>query len=284
MGSLDDLCRWAEADFHLDFTDEDLVMSLAANAIATGVWRNNTEVENIHAGCYKRPGMREPRGLSDAEMMLGNIETARLIRDAFEAEANGSPHLWWQAVEQGLFDYDRPYPTASRTPLTAHVTKKVLAQNTRMVKKQMNWMMMAEDLVGRERFLRGVALCALDHTHYGTPMWDDTVDAWVEETIDRLHGLRRDRSEDPTGEPWRPNDEVVAMMRTDPTGLDVEVIEACLHSGLWGASGGDARWHQRHCGQPSHHPSSEVVSFTGMFASLAGLPQAWLYALATRPR
>jgi hypothetical protein len=125
----EELLGWARDSFHVDLSDRDVALSLAANAIQVGAWRNNSEVEDIPAGAYKRPGQQTPRGLSAAEMMVGNIETARLIRDYL---ATGDP-FWYLAIEGDLSDFDRPY---AGTPLTDHVTKKVLAQHRKKGKAQ----------------------------------------------------------------------------------------------------------------------------------------------------
>lgn len=280
MGSLDELHRWADETYHVDFADDEMVLDLAANAITNGVWRNSTEIENIHAAIYKRPGMKEPRGLSDAEMMVGNIETSRLIRRALVEE---DYLTWWQIAEAGLFDYDRPY---AGTPLTAHVTKKVLTENTKKVRAQMNWMMLVDDLVGRERFLRGTALCALSYPHYGTPMWGDTIDEWVDqfdEAAAEQAEMRATGEDDLVFGP-RPSREVVETMRTDPTLLGLDVIESCLNWGLHGAPFGRLRWHSRKCGDPGHSATAEVTRFKGIFASITGLPEMWMYAVADLPR
>lgn len=70
-GTFEELTDWANDNFHVDLTDRDTVLNFAANSIQRGAWRNNSEVEGIHAGAYKRPGQKTPRGLSDAEMMVG---------------------------------------------------------------------------------------------------------------------------------------------------------------------------------------------------------------------
>ncbi len=105
-------------------------------------------------------------------MMIGNIETAETVR----RHLTTGDRWWYLDIEADLFDYDRPY---AGTPLTEHVTKKVLAAHTRQVKKNLWLFHLVENLVGRDRFLLGLALAALSHAHWGTPLWPAQVDAWV---------------------------------------------------------------------------------------------------------
>lgn len=253
-GSVEELLVWGSDTFHVELTNPDVVLHLAANAIQLGAWRNNSELENIHAGAYKRPGQKIPRGLSDAEMMVGNIETACLIRDHL---ATGDP-FWYLAIEGDLFDFDRPY---AGTPLTDHVTKKVLAQHRKQVKHNLWLFRRVERLIGWDRFLLGLAICDLaDGIHWGSPLWPTQVDTWAETT-------------DPA-----PAASLVATLRTDPTKAALDDIDHAISTGL-GFAHGREQWHQAHCGNPDHAHDPALRPFLGMYASVMGIPQPWLYAL-----
>lgn len=253
-GTVAELIDWADAAYHVDLTDHDIVLNLAAIAVHEGAWRNNSEIEEIHAGAYKRPGQKEPRGLSDAEMMIGNIETTKLFRTHL---ATGS--YWWYDVEDALFDFDRPY---AGTPLTDHVTKKVLHQHRKQVQRNLWLYTRAEQTVGWDRFLLGTALCGLTHTHWGSPLWETQVDAWAAQA-------------DP-----HPPAELIDGLKTDPSLLHPDDIATALRSGL-GFAPGREHWHEQHCGNPNHRlvDDGHVAVFLGMAASFLGIPQTWLYAV-----
>src|SRR5688572_31053910 len=50
MGTLDELHHWADRNHHVDLTDTDTVLSLAANSVVEGAWRNDSMIEGIHGG------------------------------------------------------------------------------------------------------------------------------------------------------------------------------------------------------------------------------------------
>lgn len=279
MGSTEELIAWADRDLHLDFTDRDLVLDLAAYAVMTGVWRNSSEIENIHAGMYKRPGMKKPRGLRDSEMFVGNIETARLIRRHLATRDPG----WFIAAEKDMFAYDRAY---AGTPLTEHVTKKVLNENSKMVRHNMDLTAAVAEVIGMDRFLLGTALCAAVRGRYPSPVWSCTVDAWLARTKDP--GASFDRLPQPLAGPENRDrlDAFVATLKADPASIDLPTLQAALGCGLWGSRGGLPLWHQEHCEDPAHRLSAEVVQFLGGFLGgfdLYGLPLMWRYAAVHVP-
>jgi hypothetical protein len=264
-GTVEELLRWAEQDHHVDLANRELVLTLAANAITNGAWRNNSEIEDIHAGGYKRPGMKKPRGLRDAEMMVASIETSRLVRAVLAADDD---EFWSIDAADAITDPDRPL---AGTPLSEHVTKKVLRENRKQVDTNLARIHGIYDLVGRERFLLGAALCALAYCHYGTPMWSSTIDSWTEETGSWL----KDGTEPPSAA-------VIEAIREDPTTVQLDVLQEALGTGLWGAARGRRRWHQDQCGDGRHRPSEELRSFLGIMHSITGVPLQWQYAAAVR--
>lgn len=254
-GSVEELVRWGREWFHVDLTDRDVVASLAANSVQRGGWRNNSELEDIHAGAYKRPGQKAPRGLSDAEMMRGNIETAQIIR----THLLKGGEWWYLDAQDDLFDFDRPY---AGTPLTAHVTKKVLEQHRRQVKNNLWLFRCVERVVGWDRFLLGLALSDLaDGIYFGSPLWPAQVDAWSD-------------AADPA-----PERDVVEGLKDDPTTVPLDDLDAAIGSGI-GFARGEERWHEEHCGDPAHRGGQEIASFLGLYSSLMGMPQSWVYATA----
>jgi hypothetical protein len=262
-GTVEELQRWAEQDHHVDLADHELVLTLAANAITNGAWRNESEIEDIHAGAYKRPGMKKPRGLSDAEMMVASIETSRLVRAALAADDD---EFWSIEASDAITDPDRPL---AGTPLSEHITKKVLKENRRQIDTNLGRIHGIYDLVGRERFLLGAALCGLAKCHYGTPMWSSTIDSWTEETGAWL----KDGTEPPSAA-------TIEAIREDPTMVELAVLEEALGTGLWGAARGRRRWHQDQCGEGRHHLSDELRSFLGAWHGISGVPQQWMHAAA----
>lgn len=262
-GTVEELQRWSRQDHHVDLADHELVLTLAANAITNGAWRNESEIENIHAGAYKRPGMKKPRGLRDAEMMVASIETSRLVRAALAADDD---EFWSINASDAIADPDR---TLAGTPLGEHVTKKVLTENRKQIDTNLARIHGIYDLVGRERFLLGMALCGLAKCHYGTPMWSSTIDSWVEETGSWL----KDGTEPPSAA-------VIEAIREDPTTVELDVLEEALGTGLWGAARGRRRWHQDQCRDGRHHLSKELRTFLGDWHGVFSVPMQWQYAAA----
>jgi hypothetical protein len=109
-GSIGELVRWGHDYHHIKLADDGLVLSLAANAVLGGAWRNNTEMETIHVGGHKRRGQRKA-GLSDAQMMIGNIEVANAIRRHLASRSE----RWYVDLEDALCDFDRLY--AGQSPV-----------------------------------------------------------------------------------------------------------------------------------------------------------------------
>lgn len=252
-GSKDELLRWASDSFHVDLTDDNIVLNLAANAIQRGAWRNNSELEDIHAGAYKRPGQKSPRGLSDAEMMIGNIETSHILRTHL---ATGD-RWWYLTAEDDLFNFDRPY---AGTPLSDHVTKKVLAQHRKQVKDNLWKFRCVERCVGWDRFLLGLALSDLSEgVHHGSPIWPTQVTTWAADA-------------DP-----QPSATLVEAITTDPTQVPADELATAINSGI-GYAHGTEHWHQQHCGDPNHRPSPALGSFLGITSFFTGIPEPWMYA------
>lgn len=264
-GSLDELIAWGQTSHHIDLADDDVALSLAANAILTGAWRNNSELEAIHVGDHKRRGQPKA-GLSDAEMMVGNIETAKTIRQHL---ASWDEYWYFDLVDE-LFDSARPY---AGIPLGEHVTKVSIKSHRRQVDKNLYLFHMVADLVGRDRFLRGLALAGAEHEFWGSPLWPDQVDAWAEGD---LGGDRKiDRSSI--------TPEIVATMKADPTRLDIAVLEDAIYRTGIGFARGRQRWHAHHCGVPNHQPDRDLTLFLDpMWSDLMGIPATWVAALGAR--
>lgn len=46
MGTMEGLLQWVEQDHHVDPTNRELVLTLAANVLTNGTWRNNSRSRN----------------------------------------------------------------------------------------------------------------------------------------------------------------------------------------------------------------------------------------------
>lgn len=257
QGTAEELVRWGDEYHHIDLTDTDVVLSLAANAILEGAWRNNTELEAIHVGEHKRRGQPKS-GLSDAEMMLGNIETTKVIRRHLTTDSQ----WWYFDLERELCDFDRPYPGG---PLSSHVTKVGLKAHKRQVSKNVWMYHLIEDIVGRDRFLLGLALTGMDHAFWGSPLWPAQVDAWAEAD---------------TTDP-KPTPTVIAQMKADPTNLPFEAIRHATRTAI-GYARGDRKWHAERCGDPDHRPGSDLATFLGVGHHIFGAPMTWLTAFTLK--
>lgn len=251
-GTVEQLLGLAEANFHVDLTDTETALILAANSVTRGAWRNNSELEAIHCGMYKRPGQPAPRGLTDAEMMVGNIQTARLFR----TDLASRDWDWYLRAEAVLLDFDRPY---AGTPLTDHVTKKVLAKHRSQVKSNLDLFAAIRRAIDDwDLFLTGLALADLAYgIRYGSPLWPAQVDAWAE-------------AASPT-----PDADVVEALKTDPTQLPLDELAHVIRTGLTYARGHE-RWHRGHCGNEHHQHDPALTRFLGIHGSLMGIPVKWL--------
>lgn len=259
MGSNAELVQWGREYHHIDLTDDDTVLSLAANAVLDGGWRNGTEMEAIHVSGHKRRDQPKA-GLSDAEMMIGNIEVANAARRHL---ASGHER-WYFDLEDELCDFDRAY---AGQPLSSYVTKVGLRAHKRQVGINLWRFHLTEQLVGRDRFLRGLALVAMDHVFWGSPLWPTQVDAWADAATTRPG----------------PTTLVVAQMKADPTCLPLADVEEAVRTGI-GYAHGRQRWHRQHCGEPDHRPGSDHDEFLGFGHHVYGIPMPWVAAALLRPR
>lgn len=119
-----------------------------------------------------------------------------------------------------------------------------------------------ERLVGWDRFLFGLAICDVaDGIHFGSPLWPTQVDTWANTT---------DRAPDPR---------LAEALKTDPTQVPLDNLDYAINTGL-GYAHGKEQWHQAHCGNPRHPLAPALGPLLGLYASLMGIPQPWLYAIA----
>lgn len=255
-GSLPDLQRWAHDGFHFDPTDVDLCVAMAANAVTTGAWRNNTLIEDIHAREHCHPDDAKARGIRDEEMMVASVETSCIVTSYLHPD-NG--HLdrddWWQDLAEDLGDPDRALAGVS---LQAHVPAEVIEENAEAIARNLHQFEGLRLAVGPERMLLGLALVGAQEGHWGTPMWPVQVRTWAKVE----------------GTDFAPA--VVDGLADDPSSLHLRDVRAALNAGL-GYFPGRPEWHRHQCGDPHHEATSEagLSEFFGFTASLSGMPMIW---------
>jgi hypothetical protein len=202
-----------------DDLDRAVLSDLAAIALTHILWRN-TEVEDAHAAGR----------LSDAQMMIANIRTFRLVRAHIAAD-----HVSWLQLDRDLFDGSRE-PVPGR-PLRELLRGWMTAWRRGSRARLWGQCEFAED-VGHVRWLRAMAASVVGWPRYGARWFGCP---WWPEIVDEFAAGLDGRADVPM-----PVEQLIERLRNDPETLPEPILSWCIREGLGFITAPATRWCAAH--------------------------------------
>ena len=234
--TMEDLNRFAAE--HIGATldeDPESTGKLAGIGITNGAWRN-THLESLHGGDHPSGG------ISDADMLRFNIATSRLV-----SQFVTSDRIDWAPLRDALTDAGRVLPGGLTVGELAGDEFEELADD---IDRALGGAHATEQQHGLAYALTRLALHgAMVCKHwYGTPWWEDVVDAFLELLDDTTSvAWRYDDGSKPEPASVTNRDALRGLLEAEPEALDDDGIYWCLGHGLGhhAAHRGYARWRSR---------------------------------------